>query len=113
LSPRLPAGKLPMSPVRARGVPLADHCRCAASGVGRAGRGGGQYIILLSQRGCARASLRADLIAGTSFHDEGRRRWWRRAGRAAAVPVLASREGKAIRFMETVPPVAAWASGST
>ena len=109
---RLPAGKLPMSPVRARGVPLADYLplRPGERVIGALAEGGGQYIILLSQRGWVRrvraSYLGQSLIAGTSFHDvkEGGplvAACWSGGGDDL---FLASREGKAIRFMETQVP---------
>ncbi len=109
---RLSAGKLPASPVRARGVPLADHLplRPGERVVGTLAEGGGQYVILLSQRGWVRrvraTYLGGTLISGTSFHDV------KEGGPLVAVCwsggsddlFLASREGKAIRFMETQVP---------
>ena len=99
-------------PVRARGGPLSDHLplRPGERVVGALAEGGGQYIILLSQRGWVRrvraAYLGGSLIAGTSFHDvkEGGplvAACWSGGGDDL---FLASREGKAIRFMETQVP---------
>ena len=109
---RLPAGKLPESPVRARGVALADllPLRPGERVIGALAEGGGQYIILLSQRGWVRrvraSYLGGSLIPGTSFHD------LKEGGPLVAACwsggsddlFLASREGKAIRFMETQVP---------
>ncbi|MBK7215577.1 MAG: CYTH domain-containing protein [Candidatus Promineofilum sp.] len=109
---RLPAGKLPESPVRARGMALADllPLRPGERVVGALSEGGGQYIILLSQRGWVRrvraSYLGGSLIPGTSFHD------LKEGGPLVAAAwsgggddlFLASREGKAIRFMETQVP---------
>lgn len=109
---RLPAAKLPESPVRARGVALADllPLRPGERVVGALAEGGGQYIILLSQRGWVRrvraSYLGGSLIPGTSFHD------LKEGGPLVAACwsggsddlFLASREGKAIRFMETQVP---------
>jgi len=109
---RLPAAELPESPVRARGVALAGKLplRPGERVVGALAEGGGQYAILLSQRGWVRrvraSYLGRSLIQGTSFHDI------KEGGPLAAVCwsgggddlFLASREGKAIRFMETQVP---------
>lgn len=109
---RFPVAALPESPVRARGVPLVDSLpllrgeRIAAALVA----GDGQFAILLSQRGWVRriraAYLGQNLIPGTSFHDV------KEGGPLVAACwsngdehlFLASREGKAIRFMETQVP---------
>ena len=109
---RLPAARLPESPVRARGAALADHLplRPGERVIGTLAEGGGQYIILLSQRGWVRrvraAYLGQSLIPGTSFHD------LKEGGPLVAACwsggnddlFLASREGKAIRFVETQVP---------
>ncbi len=109
---RLPAAELPESPVRARGVALAGKLplRPGERVVGALAEGGGQYAILLSQRGWVRrvraSYLGRSLIQGTSFHDV------KEGGPLAAVCwsgggddlFLATREGKAIRFMETQVP---------
>jgi len=109
---RLPAAELPESPVRARGMALAGKLplRPGERVVGALAEGGGQYAILLSQRGWVRRvraiHLGRNLIQGTSFHDI------KEGGPLAAVCwsgggddlFLASREGKAIRFMETQVP---------
>jgi len=109
---RLPATQLPESPVRARGAALAGKLplRPGERVVGALAEGGGQYAILLSQRGWVRrvraSYLGRSLIQGTSFHDI------KEGGPLVAVCwsgggddlFLASREGKAIRFMETQVP---------
>jgi DNA gyrase subunit A len=109
---RLPAGKLAASPVRARGVALSEHLplRPGERVIGALTEGGGQYVILLSQRGWVRrvraGYLGGSLIPGTSFHDV------KEGGPLVAACwsggsddlFLASREGKAIRFMETQVP---------
>ena len=72
---RLPARALPESPVRARGLALADKVplRPGERVIGALAEGGGQFVILLSQRGWVRrvraSYLGQTLIAGTSFHD--------------------------------------------
>jgi len=109
---RLPARALPESPVRARGVALADKVslRPGERVIGALAEGGGQFVILLSQRGWVRrvraSYLGQSLIAGTSFHDlkEGGplvAACWTTGGDDL---FLASREGKAIRFLETQVP---------
>ena len=109
---RLAAAALAASPVRARGAPLTDKLplRPGERVVGLLAEGGGEYAILLSQRGWVRrvraSSLGRSLIQGTSFHDI------KEGGPLAAVCwsggngdlFLASRQGKAIRFMETQVP---------
>ena len=109
---RLPAAELPESPVRARGAALSGKLplRPGERVVGALAEGGGQYAILLSQRGWVRrvraSYLGRSLIQGTSFHDI------KEGGPLVAVCwsgggddlFLASREGKAIRFMETQVP---------
>ncbi len=109
---RLPARALPESPVRARGLALADKVplRPGERVIGALAEGGGQFVILLSQRGWVRrvraSYLGQNLIAGTSFHD------LKEGGPLVAACwttgsddlFLASREGKAIRFLETQVP---------
>ncbi len=109
---RLAAGELPESPVRARGAALSDKLplRPGERVIGALAEGGGQFAILLSQRGWVRrvraGYLGRSLIAGTSFHDV------KEGGPLVAACwssgdddlFLASREGKAIRFLETQVP---------
>lgn len=109
---RLPAEALPESPVRARGLALREKLplRPGERVIGVLAEGRGQYAILLSQRGWVRrvraAYLGKSLIPGTSFHD------LKEGGPLVGVCwsdgndelFLASREGKAIRFVETQVP---------
>lgn len=109
---RLPVADLPESPVRARGqelralLPLRPHERV----VGAVPLSAGPYIILLSRRGWVRrvraSYLGPSLIPGTVFHDlkEGGPLAAACASRGDDDLFLASREGKAIRFMETQVP---------
>ena len=109
---RLAAGDLPESPVRARGVALTERLplRPGERVIGALPEAAGQYFVLLSQRGWVRrvraSYLGKNLIPGTSFHDV------REGGPLVAACAtgggddlfLVSREGKAIRFMETQVP---------
>ncbi len=109
---RLPAAALPESPVRGRGqelrglLPLRPNERV----VGVVPQNAGPYVILLSRRGWVRrvraSYLGTSLIPGTVFHDvkEGGPLVAACASRGADDLFLASREGKAIRFMETQVP---------
>ena len=109
---RLPVADLPESPVRARGqelrglLPLRPHERI----IGAVAHNAGPYLILLSRRGWVRriraTYLGPSLIPGTVFHDvkEGGPLVAACASRGADDLFLASREGKAIRFMETQVP---------
>ncbi|WP_374689451.1 DNA gyrase C-terminal beta-propeller domain-containing protein [Promineifilum sp.] len=109
---RLPAAALAESPVRARGAALRDKLPLRPNEriVAALPAGGGEYVALLSQRGWVRrvraAYLGQSLIPGSSFHDlkEGGplvAACWT-AGNEELF--LASREGKAIRFLETQVP---------
>ena len=109
---RLPVSALPESPVRARGEALRDKLplRPGERIVGALAEGEGQYAVLLSQRGWVRrvraSYLGKSLIPGTSFHDvkEGGplvAACWTRGGDDL---FLASRDGKALRFLETQVP---------
>jgi len=109
---RLPAVALAESPVRARGAALRDKLPLRPNEriVAALPAGGGEYVALLSQRGWVRrvraAYLGQSLIPGSSFHDlkEGGplvAACWT-AGNEELF--LASREGKAIRFLETQVP---------
>lgn len=105
---RLPVASLPESPVRARGQELRDllPLRPNERVIGLLPDGGGQYVVLLSQRGWVRRVLGSylgkNLIPGTSFHD------LKEGGPLVAACwsagdgdlFLATRDGKAIRFME-------------
>lgn len=106
---RLPVSNIAETPVRARGQDLAGLIpfRGGERVVAALPEGGGQFAILFSQRGWVRrvraAYLSQSLIQGTSFHDlkEGGplvAACW--SGGSDDV-FLASREGKAIRFIET------------
>ncbi len=109
---RLPVADLPESPVRARGqelrglLPMRPHEHI----VGAMPHSAGPYIILLSRRGWLRrvraSYLGPSLIPGTVFHDlkEGGPLVAACASRGADDLFLGSREGKAIRFMETQVP---------
>ena len=109
---RLPRAGLPESPVRARGqelrglLPLRPHERI----IGAVPHNAGPYMILLSRRGWVRrvraAYLGSSLIPGTVFHDlkEGGPLVAACASRGSDDLFLATREGKAIRFMETQVP---------
>ena len=105
---RLPVASLSESPVRARGQDLREllPLRPNERVIGLLPEGGGQYVVLLSQRGWVRRVLASylgkSLIPGTSFHD------LKEGGPLVAACwsagdgdlFLATREGKAIRFME-------------
>ena len=105
---RLPVASLSESPVRARGqdvrelLPLRPNERV----IGLLPEGGGQYVVLLSQRGWVRRVLASylgkNLIPGTSFHDlkEGGPLVAACGSSGDGDLFLATREGKAIRFME-------------
>lgn len=109
---RLAAADIPESPVRGRGASLSDRLplRPGERIIGMLAEGGGQFAILLSQRGWVRrvraAYLGRSLIQGTSFHDV------KEGGPLVAACwssgnddlLLASRDGKAIRFLETQVP---------
>ncbi len=109
---RLPVADLPESAVRARGQSLREKLPLRPNEhiIGVLPGSAGAYVILLSRRGWVRrvrvSYLGQNLIPGTSFHDlkEG-------GPLVAACPssgnedlFLASREGKAIRFMESQVP---------
>ena len=105
---RLPVSALAESPVRARGHDLREMLSLRPNEriVGLLPEGGGQFVILVSQRGWVRRVLASylgkNLIPGTTFHD------LKEGGPLVAACwsagendlFLASREGKAIRFME-------------
>jgi len=109
---RLPVARLPDSPVRARGQALRQWLPLLPSErvIGALAEGSGQFVILLSQRGWVRrvraSYLGQSLIPGTSFHD------LKEGGPLVAACwssgndelFLASRQGKAIRFLETQVP---------
>lgn len=105
---RLAVAALTESPVRGRGQELRDllALRPHERVVGVLSEGGGQYAILLSKRGWVRrisaAYLGKNLIPGTTFHDlkEGGPLVAACWSAGAGDLLLATREGKAIRFME-------------
>jgi len=106
---RLPVSNIIEAPVRARGQALAEliPLRGGERVVAALPEGGGQFAILLSQRGWVRrvrsAYLGKSLIQGTTFHD------LKEGGPLVAAcwsggtddVFLVSREGKGIRFVET------------
>ncbi len=105
---RLPLSSVPEAAVRAKGrdlrtlLPMRPNERI----VGALPEGGGQYVVLLSKRGWVRrvqgAYLGKNLIPGTTFHDlkEGGPLVAACWSAGSGDLFLASREGKAIRFME-------------
>lgn len=105
---RLPVSALAESPVRARGRNVRDMLalRPQEKIIGVLPEGGGAYAILLSKRGWVRrisgSYFGKNLIPGSSFHDlkEGGplvAACWSSGGGDL---FIASREGKAIRFLE-------------
>ncbi len=109
---RFAIATLPESPVRAKGQDLRETLALRPNEriVAALPDGGGKYALLLSRRGWVRripaAYLGKNLIPGTSFHDlkEGGplvSACWSSGGGDV---FIATREGKAIRFLETQVP---------
>lgn len=109
---RLAVARLPESPVRARGQDLRESLPLRANErvVAALPEGGGKFALLMSRRGWVRripaAYLGKNLIPGTSFHDlkEGGPLVSACWSAGSGDVFLASREGKAIRFLETQVP---------
>lgn len=109
---RLAVSELPDLPVRARGHDLREMLPVRPNEriVGALAEGGGKFVILLSKRGWARripsTYLGKNLIPGTSFHDlkDGGPLVAACWSAGSGDLFLASRDGKAIRFMESQVP---------
>lgn len=105
---RLPASAVVESPVRSRGQNLREWLalRPQERVIGVLPEGGGSFVILLSKRGWVRriagSYLGKNMIPGSSFHDlkEGGPLVAACWSAGAGDLFIATREGKAIRFME-------------